>query len=74
MRALDVYGEPMLTTREAARRDGGKMLPDGYVRFGPVHSGRPSCDLCGPFASRDMRWMAVGAEWRCYACDQDGGV
>jgi hypothetical protein len=61
---------------------GGQWCPDegrtadGYVRF-PDASLRPYCDLCGPFASRDMRLLHRAddtqdwEDWRCRRCDEE---
>ena len=67
----DIQGRPMLTTPQAARMAGGTVLPDYYVRFGPTRAARPTCDMCGAFASRELRWMTVAGEWRCRACDEE---
>jgi hypothetical protein len=72
---LDIYGKPMMRTGQAVVAFGlagvAKVLPDGYVRFGATRGERPTCDMCGPFAGREQRWMGLAAEWRCRACDNE---
>jgi hypothetical protein len=72
---LDIEGRPTLTTGQAIRYYGlarvAHVLPDGYVRFGPLRYDRPVCDMCGPFAHREQRWMPISREWRCRACDEE---